>query len=130
MKLLLSSGRVDINKGDLSGRRAIHHACEQGYGSVVELLLPVIDDHNARDDSGATPFQYTAKKGDVAVVKLLPKSGKADADSIRTLLLRVTEKGHAKVAMLLLENSANLNSRDNYAGHTFFGRLRKGMRRW
>ncbi|KAI0536611.1 hypothetical protein GGR58DRAFT_381624 [Xylaria digitata] len=75
VKLLLSSGRVDVDKADLSGRRALHHACENGRDSIVELFLPVIEDHDARDYSGTTPFQYAAKKGHWSVIKLLLEKG-------------------------------------------------------
>jgi ankyrin repeat protein len=116
LKLLLSSGRVDVNKADLSGQRALHQACKKGRYSIVELLLPVIDGHNARDNSGTTPFQYAAKKEHWAVVKLLLESGKVDADSKdddgRTLLLWATQNRHAEVAKLLLEKGADPNSKD------------------
>ncbi|KAF2190709.1 hypothetical protein K469DRAFT_733387 [Zopfia rhizophila CBS 207.26] len=76
-----SNGRVDVNKADLSGRQALHHACEKGCDSIVELLLPAIDDGDARDGSGTTPLQYAVEKGHTAVAKLLLESGKVDADS-------------------------------------------------
>jgi ankyrin repeat protein len=129
VKLLLSSGRVDVNKADLSGRRAIHHACKQGRASVVELLLPVIDDHNPRDHSGTTPFQYAAEKWHAAVVGLLLESGSVNAylkDNIRTLLLRAIRNGHMEIAMLLLEKGADLNMKD-HDGRTILSRaIRNG----
>ncbi|RYP66506.1 hypothetical protein DL770_008790 [Monosporascus sp. CRB-9-2] len=108
VKLLLSSGRVDVNKADLRGRRALHYACKNGHDSIVQLFLPIIDDHDARDDIGTTPFQYALEKGHAAVINLFLESGKVDANSKdrsgRTLLMFAIEKGHNAVVKLLLES--------------------------
>jgi len=108
VKLLLSSGRVDVNKVDRYGRQALHHACENGHDSIVELLLPVIDNHDARDDKGTTPFQYAIKKKHAVVVKMLLESGKIDAnikDNFgRTPLLLAAEGGEEAIVKLLLEH--------------------------
>ncbi|KAI5461405.1 hypothetical protein BGZ63DRAFT_508560, partial [Mariannaea sp. PMI_226] len=89
VKLLLSSGRVDLNTADQCGRRALHHACEYGHDSVVELLLPVIDDLNAKDHDGTTPFQYATRGRHWGVIKLLFEKGadmELDDDDSQTLL--------------------------------------------
>ncbi|KAK5631888.1 hypothetical protein RRF57_007602 [Xylaria bambusicola] len=117
VKLLLSSGRVDVNKVDLSGRRALHHACENGRDSIVELFLPIIDDHNAKDYSRTTPFQYAFKKRHWSVVKLLLEKGANielnDEDS-ETPLSLAAENGYDAIVKLLLENGANIESKDRY----------------
>ncbi|RYP05094.1 hypothetical protein DL765_009939 [Monosporascus sp. GIB2] len=117
VKLLLSSGRVDVNKADLSGRQALHYACGNGHDSIVELLLPVTDDHDVRDDRGTTPFHYAAKKGHAAVSNLLLERGKVDANSKdsfgRTPLLYAAKKGYEVIVKLLFEKGANIELRDN-----------------
>ncbi|RYP71615.1 hypothetical protein DL769_004655 [Monosporascus sp. CRB-8-3] len=117
VKLLLSSGRVDVNKADLSGRRALHYACENGHDSIVELLLPVIDDHDVSDNSGTTPLQCAVENGNVAVINLLFESGKVDVNSKdnfgRTLLSRAARNEYNAIVKLLLEKGANIESIDN-----------------
>jgi ankyrin repeat protein len=78
VKLLLSSGRVDVNKVDRDGQQALHHACVEGHASIVELLLPVVHDHDVRDHNGETPLQQAVVREHTAVVKLLLESGKCD----------------------------------------------------
>lgn len=121
-KLLLSSGRVDVNKRDDSGRRAIHHACEWNRDSIVKLLLPVIDDHDVRDSTGRTPLQIAANGGDVAIVKLLLEKGadpNSKANDGKTPLSSAAEKGLESVVKLLLEkggDSATLPAVDPLPG--------------
>ncbi|RYP43713.1 hypothetical protein DL768_009760 [Monosporascus sp. mg162] len=117
VKLLLSSERVDINKADPSGRRALHYACENGHDSIVKLFLPVVDDHDARDDSGTTPFQYALQKGHAAVINLFLESGKVDANSktnsgLTPLTWAIMHK-HEPIVKLLLEKGANVESIGN-----------------
>ncbi|KAF2968408.1 hypothetical protein GQX73_g5171 [Xylaria multiplex] len=115
VKLLLSSGRVDVNKADLSGRRALHHACENGHDSIVELLLPVVDDHDAGDNRGTTPFQYAVEKGHWAVIKLLLEKGAnidSDGRNCQKLLLLAAANDQEAMVRLLLERGANINSKD------------------
>jgi ankyrin repeat protein len=119
VQLLLFSGRVDINKTDLSGRLALHHACESGHDSIVELLLPVSNDHDARNDNGATPLSYAAEKGHEVIVKLLPESGKVNINSKDnfdfTPLSYAAENGYIAIVKLLLESSkVNVDLEDQH----------------
>jgi len=71
VKSILCSGRVDIDAVDGSGRQALHHACERGHNSVVELLLPHINDLGIEDESGRTAMQYAMEGGHAAVINNL-----------------------------------------------------------
>lgn len=43
---------------DKSGRTALHYAAENGHAEIVELLLKVTPDVNARDRYGDTALQH------------------------------------------------------------------------
>ncbi|KAH8684930.1 hypothetical protein BGZ61DRAFT_548682 [Ilyonectria robusta] len=68
-KLLLSSGRVDVNKVDPAGRQALYYALKNRRDSVVKLLLPLIDNRAAIEESGRTLLSHASEKGDTAFCK-------------------------------------------------------------
>jgi ankyrin repeat protein len=57
VKLLLSTGKVDVNAKDKSGRTPLSWAAQKGYEAVVKLLLGTGKiDVNAKDKDRKTPL--------------------------------------------------------------------------
>jgi ankyrin repeat protein len=109
VKLLLETGKVDVNKTDLyKERTALSYAAEGGHEAVVRLLLETVGvDVENKDTFGQTVLSHAARGGYEAVAKLLLKTGKVDANSMdgydRTVLSYTAELGHEAVVKLLLE---------------------------
>lgn len=107
VKLLLSTGKVDVDAEDIAGRTPLSRAAEKGREAVVKLLLSTgrvnVD---AKDKVyRRTPLCLAVEKGHEAVVKLLVSTGKADVDAEdiagQTPLSRAAENGHEAVVKLL-----------------------------
>ena len=79
VKLLLETGRVDVDSKDYStngyGRTPLSWAAENGHEAVVKLLLETGKVNvDSKDSFGQTPLSWAAKNGHEAVVKLLQSS--------------------------------------------------------
>ncbi|KAL8382976.1 hypothetical protein RB595_006647 [Gaeumannomyces hyphopodioides] len=82
VKLLLSTGMVNLDSGDKYTQTPLSWAAENGHEAVVRLLLDTGKvDADSKNKFGQTPLSYAAQKGHEAVVKLLFDTGKVDADS-------------------------------------------------
>jgi ankyrin repeat protein len=72
VKLLLSTGNVDVDSKDNSGQTPLSWAAKRGNKAVVKLLLATGDvDIDLKDNSGQTPLSWAAERGHKAIVKLL-----------------------------------------------------------
>jgi ankyrin repeat protein len=71
---LISTGEVDINyKRSPTRRTALHLACQNGHGDVVECLLQASVDSKAQDWRMSTPFHLAAANGTTEVIGALLK---------------------------------------------------------
>ncbi|KAL8365088.1 hypothetical protein RB595_004080 [Gaeumannomyces hyphopodioides] len=119
VKLLLATGRVDVDAKDNNGWTPLSWAAEKGHEAVVELLLATGKiDVDAKDNNGRTPLWWAAARGHEAVVKLLLATGKVDVDAKdnngRTLLSWAAENGHEAVVKLLLAiGKIDVDAKDN-----------------
>lgn len=72
VKLLLATGKVDVDSKDRRGQTPLFYAAKNGHETVVKLLLATgkvkVD---SKDDYGQTPLSYAAENGHETVVKLL-----------------------------------------------------------
>jgi hypothetical protein len=75
VKLLLETGRADMDSKDYNGQTLLLWAAEEGHEAVVKLLLKKGAQIEAKDSSGQTPLFWAAGKGHEAVVKLLLEKG-------------------------------------------------------
>ncbi|KAF2185905.1 ankyrin [Zopfia rhizophila CBS 207.26] len=76
VKLLLATGKVDVNSKDDHGWTPLRRAAGNGHEAVVKLLLATGKvDVDSKDDLGQTPLRNAAENGHEAVVKLLLEKG-------------------------------------------------------
>jgi len=68
---LLQEEKVDIAVKDNKRSTALHEACENGTGKIVELLLKRKANISVADRDGVTPLHIACHKGCSNVVKLL-----------------------------------------------------------
>ena len=82
MKLLLETGKVDVDSKDSDSRTPLSWAAEFGQEAVVKLLLETGKvDVDSKDSDSRTPLSWAAQNRHEAVVKLLLETGKVDVDS-------------------------------------------------
>lgn len=75
MQRLLSSNRVDVNKGDYDKRRPIHLAACGGHVRVLELLIVAQADINVKDRYQGTPLADALRHQQTEAAELLRKYG-------------------------------------------------------
>ena len=107
-KLLLETGKVDVDSKDSDGRTPLWWAAHGGHEAVARLLLETGEvDVDSKNHLGRTPLWIAARGGHEAVAKLLLETGKVDVDSKdhegQTPLSIAAMAGHEAVAKLLLE---------------------------
>jgi len=72
VKMLLDTGKVDVDSRDENGQTPLSLAVEDGNKGVVKMLLDTGKvDVNLRDKNDRTPLSWAAKNGHVEVVALL-----------------------------------------------------------
>ncbi|KAK4232838.1 hypothetical protein C8A03DRAFT_39511, partial [Achaetomium macrosporum] len=119
VKMLLDTGKVDIDSKDDYGRTPLWWAARNGHETVVKMLLDTGKaDVDSKDNHGRTPLSWAAVNGHEAVVKMLLDVGKADVDSKdyhgRTPLWWAAGNGHEAVVKMLLDTgNADVDSKDN-----------------
>jgi hypothetical protein len=118
-RLLLDTGKVDINSEDNNGRTALSWAAENGDEATVKLLLDTGKvDINSEDNNSRTALSWAVENGDEAIVKLLLDTSKVDVESRgndgQTALSLAAKNGHEALVKLLLDTSkVDVNSEDN-----------------
>lgn len=103
-----------------AGRTLLHEASAQGSGTIVELLLRLGADPNAKDGGGHTPLYSLGNECKVSgsgnVVRVLVQGGAhVDAnDGVKrcTALHMAARRGHAEIAAALLDCGADIEARD------------------
>jgi Ankyrin repeats (3 copies)/NACHT domain len=125
-KLLLETGKVDVDSKDENGQTPLSWAAKGGYETVIKLLLETGKvDADSKDKDGWTPLSWAARGGYEAIVKLLLETGKVDTDSKdnngQTPLLKVAKGGHEAVVKLLFEtgkvDTSILSDRKRFRHH-------------
>ncbi|KAF2682221.1 hypothetical protein K458DRAFT_456076 [Lentithecium fluviatile CBS 122367] len=82
VKLLLETGKVDVDSKDNSGRTPLSRAAWNGSEAVVKLLLETGKvDVDSKNNYGWTPLLRAAWNGRETIVKLLLEAGKVDVNS-------------------------------------------------
>ncbi|XP_078600101.1 uncharacterized protein LOC144875153 [Branchiostoma floridae x Branchiostoma japonicum] len=117
LRLVLETGKVDVDEKDFAGCTALHLASEQGHFEVVEVLIDIGADPHTRDKQGDTALHWAAYHGHVKVVELLLSKGldsNAKGCNGITAVHRAAERGQAQTLQVLLAagGSPNVTSED------------------
>ena len=125
VKLLLATGKVDVDSTDSQNRTPLSWAAEYGQEVIVRLLLATEKVEVDPKDSlyNQTPLSWAAWGGHEAVVKLLLATEKVDVNSKdslnRTPLSRAAEYGQEAVVKLLLSTEkVDVDSKDSKFNQT------------
>lgn len=98
-----------------SGMTPLHMACQEGYLSIVRILLEEGADVDALTKKRLSPLYFACTTGATAIVKTLIEQG-ADAVGLstdgKTLLHAAAQKSHFAVLSLLVEHSKTLRQHD------------------
>ncbi|KAK3172326.1 hypothetical protein OEA41_005647 [Lepraria neglecta] len=105
--LLDQDARLDVHEGELDS--PLLAAVRGGYGDIVDLLLNRGDDVNQRSGNGDTPLARAAFYNNMQIVHIFLQHG---ANSAGTTLHWAAANGYEDVLRLLLENGADVNTRD------------------
>jgi hypothetical protein len=111
LKLLIETGKVNVDFKDGYLKTPLFWACQNGHDAVVKLLLETGKvDINMKDGTRRTPLSCAAAMGHEGIVELLLKTGKADLtseDSMhRTPLMCAIARKHEAVIKLIQSYSS------------------------
>ncbi|KAF3768506.1 hypothetical protein M406DRAFT_336936 [Cryphonectria parasitica EP155] len=82
VKMLLDTGKVNIDSEDISTGTPLLCAAAYGYEAVVKILLDTGKvDIDSKDTSGRTPLSWAASFGIKAIIKMLIETERADINS-------------------------------------------------
>ena len=118
VKLLLETGKVDVNSKDSWGLTPLWWAAQNGHEAVVKLLLKTGKVNvELKDRDSQTPLLWAAQNGHEAVVKLLLEKGNVNVNSKnswgQTPLWWAAWNRHEAVVKLLLDTGkVNVDLRD------------------
>ncbi|XP_039319815.1 ankyrin repeat domain-containing protein 29 isoform X4 [Saimiri boliviensis] len=112
LKLLLNSGRVDVDCRDSSGTTALFFAAQQGHNDVVRFLFGFGASTEFRTKDGGTALLAASQYGHMQVVETLLKHGANIHDQLydgATALFLAAQGGYLDVIRLLLASGAKVN---------------------
>nr|XP_036587170.1 ankyrin repeat-containing protein [Colletotrichum truncatum]KAF6797901.1 ankyrin repeat-containing protein [Colletotrichum truncatum] len=118
VKMLLDTGKVEVDSMDNSNRSALSWAAGNGHEAIVQMLLDTNKaEVDSRDYSKRSPLSRAAGGGHEAIVKILLDTNKVEVDSRdyndQSPLSWAAGNGHeAVVDMLLDTNKVEVDSRD------------------
>ncbi|OBS17522.1 hypothetical protein FPOA_12014 [Fusarium poae] len=124
VKMLLDTGKVDVDAKDYIGRTPLSWAAENGHEAVVKMLVDTDKvDVDAKDKGGRTPLWWAAANGREAVVKMLVDTGKVDFDAKDYIgqmpLSLAARNGHEAVVKMLVDTGkVDLDAKDE-TGQTY-----------
>ena len=121
IRLLVRTGKADVNIADLSGRTPIFYAVEQNQEDALRTLLLLGADPNAQDNQGVTALMRASAKGRQNCVDVLlrQKNIKVNTKDFqdRTALTYSVYADELGPARALVKAGADINGRDK-SGNT------------
>ena len=116
VRLLIRSGKADVNIADLSGRTPIFYAVEQGQTDTLRNLLSLGADVNAKDNNGVTALMRASSKKQQECLNVLLKQKNINVNEKdfqdRTAIVYSVYATDVAPAQALLKAGADINSRD------------------
>uniref|UniRef100_A0A8C8ZDT1 Ankyrin repeat domain 29 n=1 Tax=Prolemur simus TaxID=1328070 RepID=A0A8C8ZDT1_PROSS len=112
LKLLLNSGRVDVDCRDSHGTTLLMVAAYAGHIDCVRELVLQGADINLQRESGTTALFFAAQQGHNDVVRFLFGFGASTEFRTKdggTALLAASQYGHMQVVDTLLKHGANIH---------------------
>ncbi|XP_016067025.1 PREDICTED: ankyrin repeat domain-containing protein 29 [Miniopterus natalensis] len=112
LRLLLNSGRVDVDCRDSYGTTLLMVASYAGHIDCVKELVLQGADINLQRESGTTALFFAAQQGHNDVVRFLFEFGASTEFRTKdggTALLAASQYGHMKVVDTLLKHGANIH---------------------
>uniref|UniRef100_A0A8C0XJ52 Ankyrin repeat domain-containing protein 29 n=1 Tax=Castor canadensis TaxID=51338 RepID=A0A8C0XJ52_CASCN len=112
LKLLLNSGRVDVDCRDSHGTTLLMVASYAGHIDCVRELVLQGADINLQRESGTTALFFAAQQGHNDVVRFLFGFGASTECRTKdggTALLAASQYGHMQVVETLLKHGANIH---------------------
>ncbi len=108
---------VDPNTRDAKlGRTPAMIAADKNNIPLLEFLLSINADFNAKDNAGATPLIYAVRAGNKDAILFLLDKAKVDINEGTqrgfTPLLWAIHRKHTSIAQLLIEKGANITKED------------------
>ncbi|XP_054550111.1 ankyrin repeat domain-containing protein 29 isoform X3 [Talpa occidentalis] len=112
LRLLLNSGRVDVDCRDSNGTTLLMVASYAGHIDCVRELVLQGADINLQRESGTTALFFAAQQGHNDVVRFLFEFGASTEFRTKdggTALLAASQYGHMRVVETLLKHGANIH---------------------
>ncbi|XP_049756698.1 ankyrin repeat domain-containing protein 29 isoform X4 [Elephas maximus indicus] len=112
LKLLLNSGRVDVDCRDSHGTTLLMVASYAGHLNCVRELVLQGADINLQRESGTTALFFAAQQGHNDIVRFLFEFGASTEFRTKeggTALLAASQYGHTRVVETLLKHGANIH---------------------
>ncbi|KAK1337839.1 hypothetical protein QTO34_002475 [Cnephaeus nilssonii] len=112
LRLLLNSGRVDVDCRDRGGTSLLMVASYAGHIDCVRELVLQGADINLQRESGTTALFFAAQQGHNDVVRFLFEFGASTEFRTKdggTALLAASQYGHRQVVDTLLKHGANVH---------------------
>ena len=117
IRLLVRTGKADVNIADLSGRTPIFYAVEQNQEDALRTLLSLGANVNAQDHNGVTALMRASAKNRQDCVNILLKQKGVDPNlkdfQDRTAIIYSVYAEELAPAQALLKAGADLNVRDS-----------------
>ena len=123
---LLDKG-ANPNVSDEYGYTPLLLAASEGKEELEKVLIERGADVNAKTTSGWTALLWAASMGYAEIVNLLAKKDSLEVGrNGATPLMKACRRGYFDVTTTLLENGANVNSKDDYGWTPLMRACRKG----
>lgn len=117
---MLLKHNADVNHQDKKGNTALHIALKNNHERIVMLLLANGADYTKENRDGMVPFEFVCQKDDDAELKLMkqlctthPKLITTTFSRKKTLLMIVASKNCPKLGQYLIEQGADIHSKDS-----------------
>ena len=108
-EMILEAG-ADVNRGDSSGVRPVHHAAGLGSVKLLELLIAAGADLTLMSGAG-TPLHWAAGNGHLDAVRCLLDEGAAcdsqNAQGVTPAIMAAARGGNGDIVALLVEKGAD-----------------------